>query len=97
MSEREWFVYVVECSDGTLYTGIARDLAARIVRHNEGAGARYTRGRGPVRLVHVESAPDRGSALKREHAIKRLPASRKRRPPPPGERNLTNDDAKRSG
>lgn len=84
MSEREWFVYVVECSDGTLYTGIARDLDARLARHNEGAGARYTRSRRPVRLVHVESAPDRGTALRREHAIKQLPASAKRRPPPAG-------------
>ena len=49
-----WFVYVVRCRDGTLYTGIARDVVARIAKHNEGKGARYTRGRGPVRLLHKE-------------------------------------------
>lgn len=73
-----WHVYVVRCADGTLYTGIARDVGARIATHNEGAGARYTRGRRPVHLVHVEPAADRGAALRREYAIKRLPAAAKR-------------------
>ena len=74
-----WRVYVVECADGSLYTGIAVDVDARVARHNEGEGARYTRSRRPVRLVHVEIAADRGAALRREHAIKRLPAAEKRR------------------
>ena len=74
-----WRVYVVECADGSLYTGIAVDVEARVARHNEGEGARYTRSRRPVRLVHVETAEDRGAALRREHAIKRLPAAEKRR------------------
>lgn len=73
-----WFVYVVECADGSLYTGIAKDVAARLAQHNDGQGARYTRGRAPVRLLHVEEAVDRGAALRREHAIKRLPARAKR-------------------
>ena len=73
-----WHVYVVRCADGTLYTGVARDLDARIAAHNCGAGARYTRGRRPVALVYREPAPDRSTALKRERAIKRLTVAGKR-------------------
>jgi len=73
-----WHVYIVRCADGTLYTGIARDLAARLGEHNAGRGAKYTRGRLPVELVYSEPCDDRGAALRREHAIKRLPASGKR-------------------
>ena len=68
-----WFVYVVRCRDGSLYTGIARDVGDRIAKHNDGRGARYTRGRGPVALVHVERKRSQGSALRREAAIKALP------------------------
>ena len=75
----DWRVYVVECADGSLYTGIARDVASRVEQHNRGTGARYTRGRLPVRLVHVESAADRGAALRREYQIKRMSAAEKRR------------------
>ena len=78
VSVADWHVYVVRCIDGSLYTGIARDVAARVAVHNEGEGARYTRSRRPVELVHVEPAADRGAALRREHAIKRLPAAAKR-------------------
>ncbi len=67
-----WFVYLARCSDGSLYTGVATDPAARERAHNTGRGAAYTRSRLPVRLVHVEPAPDRGAALRRELAIKRL-------------------------
>lgn len=67
-----WQVYILECADGSLYTGIARDAAARLGVHNRGRGARYTRSRLPVRLVHVEEAADRGAALRREHAIRQL-------------------------
>ncbi len=74
-----WHVYVVRCADGSLYTGIARDVARRIGCHNAGTGARYTRSRRPVQLVHQEPAPDRGTALRREHQIRRLPVAVKRR------------------
>ena len=67
-----WHVYIVRCADRTLYTGVARDLAARIEAHNEGRGAKYTRSRRPVKLVYQEPAADRSAALRREHAIKRL-------------------------
>ena len=73
-----WYVYIVRCIDQSLYTGIARDVGQRIALHNSGAGAAYTRTRRPVTLVHQEPAADRGTALRREAAIKRLPASAKR-------------------
>lgn len=73
-----WNVYIVRCSDDTLYTGIARDVDARVRQHNLGAGARYTRSRRPVNLVYREPAADRSAALKREYAIKRLGAAAKR-------------------
>lgn len=63
---------MVECSDSTLYTGIARSVPARVIAHNLGKGARYTRGRLPVRLVYREDGLDRGDALRRESAIKKL-------------------------
>ena len=66
-----WFVYVVRCRDGSLYTGVARDVSARVVKHNQGRGARYTRGRGPLELVYREPAPTRAAASRREAAIKR--------------------------
>lgn len=77
MTTVAWWVYVVRCADGSLYTGVARDLDARLAAHNAGRGARYTRGRGPVTLVHREAAADRASAQRREAAIKRLPAMAK--------------------
>lgn len=75
----KWHVYILECADGTLYTGVATDVAARVATHNAGKGAKYTRGRLPVRLVYQESAGERGDALRRELAIKRLRAADKRR------------------
>jgi putative endonuclease len=72
-----WFVYVVRCGDGSLYTGIAVDVAARVSVHNDGKGARYTRSRRPVTLVYVERKRSRSSALKRELAIKGLPRPEK--------------------
>jgi putative endonuclease len=65
-------VYIVECADGTLYTGIARDVARRIDDHNGGRGARYTRGRRPVRLLRQGPPMSRGDALRLELRIKRL-------------------------
>jgi putative endonuclease len=67
-----WHVYILRCGDGSLYTGIARDVEARLAQHAAGRGARYTRGRGPLALVHVEPAKDHGEALRREAAIRRL-------------------------
>lgn len=72
-----WFVYLVRCRDGTLYTGVTNDPDARLEAHNTGRGARYTRGRGPVTLVHLERARGHGAALRREIAIKRLPRADK--------------------
>ncbi len=77
MDEGEAFVYIVECSDGTLYTGWTHDLEARIRAHNAGRGGRYTRARRPVRLLYYETLPDRRSAMRRERAIKRLSRARK--------------------
>ncbi|HKQ96872.1 MAG TPA: GIY-YIG nuclease family protein [Candidatus Polarisedimenticolia bacterium] len=67
-----WFVYLVRCRDGTLYTGVTNDPEARLLAHNAGRGARYTRGRGPVTLVHLEKVRGRRAALRREIAIKGL-------------------------
>jgi putative endonuclease len=70
--EETWFVYVIECADGSLYTGIARDVAARIAAHEAGRGARYTRGRGPLRLLRKRRCAGHGDALRLEHALKQL-------------------------
>jgi putative endonuclease len=72
MSQTDWQVYILECNDGSLYTGIARDLEARISAHNNGSGAKYTRGRRPVKLLYQEHAADRSTALQREALLKRL-------------------------
>ena len=72
-----WFVYLIECRDGSIYTGIATDVARRYAEHASGKGARYTRSHPPARLLAVFEAPDRSSALKSEAAIRRLPASAK--------------------
>lgn len=71
------FVYMVECRDGSLYTGWTVNLDARVAAHNDGSGARYTRSRRPVRLVYWESVPDRSAALRREAALRRLPRATK--------------------
>lgn len=68
----EWSVYIVECSDGSLYTGYTNDLLQRVTRHNTGKGAKYTRTRRPVKLVHCETHPTKSDAMKREAAIKKL-------------------------
>jgi putative endonuclease len=65
-------VYMLKCADGTLYTGWTTDLERRLQAHNSGRGAKYTRGRRPVRLVYREEQPDRSAAQKREAAIRRL-------------------------
>jgi uncharacterized protein (TIGR02453 family) len=72
-----WYVYLAMCSDGSLYTGITTDPVRRAATHNAGAGGAYTRSRLPVRLIHVEPVDDRGSALRRERAIKQLSRAQK--------------------
>ena len=67
-----WFVYLVRCRDGSLYTGIAKDVTRRCQQHNAGTGSRYTRSRRPVVLVYQESKRSRSLALKREAAIKAM-------------------------
>lgn len=71
------FVYILTCSDGTLYTGWTTDLERRLEEHNAGTGARYTRGRRPVELAYYEEVEDRSTALRREAALRRLRRSEK--------------------
>ena len=73
------FVYIVRCADGSLYTGYARDLDARLAAHNRGTGAKYTCSRRPVRLVYVEALPTLSAALKREYELKQWPRTEKQR------------------
>ena len=68
----DWYVYVAECADTTLYTGVAKDVAKRIDEHNAGNKCKYTRSRRPVKSVYKERHPGKGSALKREAEIKKL-------------------------
>ncbi len=75
--QRWWFLYVVRCRDGSLYTGIARDVAARLAAHEAGKGARYTRGRGPLVLLAVRRCATHGDALRLELAVKRLSRAEK--------------------
>ena len=67
-----WHVYIIECNDGSLYTGITNDLNKRIIAHNAGCAAKYTKSRRPVRLRYIEPALDRSQASRREYAIKSL-------------------------
>ena len=68
----DWYVYLLRCADDTLYTGIARDVTARLAQHAAGRGARYTRGRGPLTLLGQARCASQSEALRIEHAIKRL-------------------------
>ena len=72
MTEKTWFLYILRCGDGTLYTGITTDVQARFAQHQAGKGAKYTRGRGPLEVVHTEECGDHSAALKRELAVKAL-------------------------
>ena len=67
-----WYVYMLRCGDGSLYTGITPDVEKRLSQHTAGTGAKYTRGRGPLTLVHTEEFADRAEASRREYAIKQL-------------------------
>ena len=69
--------YILECADGTYYTGWSTDPVRREQQHNAGRGARYTRTRQPVKLVYVEEQPDRGSAMRRERRIKEMARAEK--------------------
>jgi putative endonuclease len=77
MSEKKWVVYLIRCSDKTLYCGISNDLERRLMDHNAGKGAKYTRSRRPVELVGVSSEMTKSKALKLEYRIKRLSADKK--------------------
>lgn len=75
--ESIWYLYILRCGDGTLYTGITTDVEKRLELHRSGKGAKYTRGRAPLELVYQESCGTHSDALKREYAIKRLPRRKK--------------------
>ena len=68
----EHFVYVIECADGSFYTGYTTDVERRVAEHDAGEGAKYTRGRTPVELVHVEAFASRSAAMGREYEVKQL-------------------------
>ena len=67
-----YWLYILRCGDGTLYTGSTDNVERRLALHRDGKGAKYTRGRGPLTLVYREACADRSSALRREAAVKRL-------------------------
>lgn len=69
---KEWFLYILRCGDGSLYTGITVDVARRLAVHRSGKGAKYTRGRGPLALVYTEKCTDHSQALRREREVKAL-------------------------
>lgn len=75
--EATWYLYILRCGDGTLYTGITTDVEKRLELHRSGKGAKYTRGRGPLELVYRECCGDHSDALKREIVIKKLPRRKK--------------------
>lgn len=72
-----WYVYMLRCGDGTLYTGVTDNVERRLAAHRTGKGAKYTRGRGPLELVYQEQVPDKSAALRREYQIKQLPKQEK--------------------
>jgi putative endonuclease len=72
-----WTVYILECADKTLYTGITNNIENRLVKHANGTGAKYTRGRAPFKIVYVELHRTKGRALKREAEIKSLNRNKK--------------------
>ncbi len=77
--KERWFCYVLECADGTFYTGITNSIDRRLAMHNRGRASRYTRGRLPVRLVYAAPYGNRSSAGRREIEVKKLSRARKRR------------------
>ena len=75
--EKTWWVYILRCGDGTFYTGVTTDVAARLETHRAGKGAKYTRSRGPLQLAYSEKCEDKTLAFQREYAIKQLKRSEK--------------------
>lgn len=78
MSTQDWFLYVLECEGGHLYTGISTDVARRFAAHRRGRGARYTRIHPPLRILTVVAFPDKREAARAEYDLKQWPAARKR-------------------
>ena len=77
VKQNKWVVYLVRCADKSLYCGISNDLKNRLIEHNSGKGAKYTRSRGPVELVGVSSPLTKSEALRLEYRIKQFPADKK--------------------
>ena len=77
MNNTKWVVYLVQCSDKSLYCGISNDFESRLIEHNSGKGAKYTRSRRPVELIAVSPEMTKSEALKLEYRIKKLPADKK--------------------
>jgi len=75
----QYYVYILRCGDGTLYTGWTNDLDARLTAHRQGKGAKYTRGRGPLEVVYIEELTSKRDAMKREYQIKRFTRAQKER------------------
>ncbi len=76
--DKSWVIYLLECIDGSLYTGITNDLEKRLASHNAGLGAKYTRGRRPVTLLEFKTVESQSDALRLEYQIKKLPRLKKR-------------------
>ena len=72
-----WYLYILRCCDGSLYTGITTDVEKRLETHRSGKGAKYTRGRGPLERVYTEDCGDHSAALRRELEVKALPRGEK--------------------
>jgi putative endonuclease len=91
------YVYVLRCADDSLYTGYTTDVGRRVAEHDAGEGAKYTRGRTPVELVHVESFDSRSAAMSREYEIKQWPRRRKERLVGPDDGASAGGDAGENG
>lgn len=76
--EKQWYLYILQCGDGTLYTGITDDVQRRFQLHSAGKGAKYTRGRGPLTLRYQECVGSYSDALRREIQVQRMPRQKKR-------------------
>jgi putative endonuclease len=74
---KTWYLYLIRCADGTLYTGISKDVARRLAEHRSGKGARYLRGRGPLALVRMIRVGDRSSATRIEARVKKFSRTKK--------------------
>ena len=72
MENENWYVYILLCNDGTLYTGITNDIKKRMLTHEKGKGAKYTKGRGPFKLVYENTFDTQSMAMKEENRIKKL-------------------------